>query len=165
MTDQPRAKLKSATPSQVAAAFTAAAALAVAPIAEYEGLRNAAYEDVRGVLTICYGETLGVKVGDWKSTPECQTRLAKRVRDFALAMAKCTYVQVPIVSLMALVSFGYNAGVKAYCTSTLNKLLNAGDLAGACAQLSRWDKAGGIRWKGLTVRRAAERRDCERGLT
>lgn len=158
------ARLPQASPTRVAAAFTAAAALAVGPIAQYEGLRNASYPDVGKVWTICYGETQGVTPGMWRSTKFCKSKLAVRVLEHAMGMAKCTHVLVPAISLLALISFGYNEGVKAYCTSTLNKLLNAGDLAGACAQLSRWDKVAGIRWPGLTNRRADERRDCEAGL-
>jgi len=41
--------------------------------------------------------------------------------------------------------------------STLLRELNAGDYAGAAAQFSVWDKAGGQILKGLEIRRAAER--------
>jgi GH24 family phage-related lysozyme (muramidase) len=41
---------------------------------------------------------------------------------------------------------------------------NAGDMPGACAELSRWTRAGGNELPGLVKRRAAERELCERGL-
>jgi lysozyme len=58
--------------------------------------------------------------------------------------------------LGALVSFAYNVGVGALGSSTLLRLLNAGDHAGAAAQFGRWNKAGGKALAGLTKRRAAE---------
>ncbi|HHG5564729.1 TPA: glycoside hydrolase family protein [Pseudomonas aeruginosa] len=42
--------------------------------------------------------------------------------------------------------------------------LNAGDVRGACAELSRWVYAGGKKLGGLVRRRAAERELCEIGL-
>jgi len=61
----------------------------------------------------------------------------------------------------AFVSFAYNVGAGAFCGSTLVKLANSGDMAAACAQLSRWTFAGGKQLKGLVNRRADERRICE----
>ena len=43
----------------------------------------------------------------------------------------------------------------------LARKTNAGDLAGACAELSRWTYAGGRQLPGLIKRRAAEREMCE----
>ncbi|KAF1003974.1 MAG: Lysozyme RrrD [Pseudomonas sp.] len=54
----------------------------------------------------------------------------------------------------ALVSFDYNTG--SLNTSTLLKLLNAGDYTGAAAQFARWNKNDGQVMRGLTRRRAAE---------
>lgn len=157
-------KLPQISPARQLAAFTAAATVAIAPIADHEGLRNAAYQDVAKVWTICYGETQGVARGQWRSTEFCQSKLALRVQEHAAGMARCTHVEIPRQSLVALIDFGYNVGVGAYCKSTLTAKLNAGDLAGACAQLPRWNKAGGVVWPGLVERRAWERAQCERGL-
>ena len=57
----------------------------------------------------------------------------------------------------ALMSFVYNLGSANLGPSTLLKLLNAGDYAGAAEQFLRWNKAGGQVLAGLTKRRAAER--------
>jgi lysozyme len=54
----------------------------------------------------------------------------------------------------ALVLFDYNTG--SLRTSTLLKLLNAGDYAGAAAQFARWNKNDGKVMRGLIRRRAAE---------
>ena len=69
-----------------------------------------------------------------------------------------------------LAAFGdavYNLGPTIACNkqkSTAARLLDAGDLDGACNQLPRWDKArvGGVMVSlpGLTKRRAKEREVC-----
>ena len=56
----------------------------------------------------------------------------------------------------ALVDFVYNLGAGNFEGSTLLKLVNAGDMAGAAAQFSRWNRAAGKPMRGLTRRRAAE---------
>lgn len=56
----------------------------------------------------------------------------------------------------ALVCFAYNCGVANLKSSTLLRLLNAGDISGAQAQFARWNKAAGKVMRGLTRRRAAE---------
>ena len=57
----------------------------------------------------------------------------------------------------ALVSFAFNLGLGNLRISTLLRLLNAGDFAGAADQFPRWNKAGGKEIPGLTRRRMAER--------
>lgn len=56
----------------------------------------------------------------------------------------------------ALVGFVYNLGAGNFEGSTLLKLVNAGDTAGAAAQFARWNRAAGKPMRGLTRRRAAE---------
>nr|WP_262983078.1 lysozyme [Chromobacterium amazonense] len=56
----------------------------------------------------------------------------------------------------ALVSFSYNLGLGSLQNSTLLRLLNQGDYAGAAGQFILWDKAGGKVLPGLQRRRAAE---------
>lgn len=65
-------------------------------------------------------------------------------------------VKVPLTQGQydALVLFDYNTG--ALHSSTLLKLLNAGDYAGAQAQFKRWNKNDGKVMRGLIRRRAAE---------
>lgn len=57
----------------------------------------------------------------------------------------------------ALVSFAYNLGAAALRGSTLMRLYQAGDKAGAAEQFLRWDKNDGAVMHGLTKRRNAER--------
>ncbi len=56
----------------------------------------------------------------------------------------------------ALVCFAYNCGARSLKSSTLLRLFNSGDTAGAQAQFSKWNKAAGKEMRGLTRRRAAE---------
>jgi lysozyme len=69
------------------------------------------------------------------------------------------YSPDPIFS--ALVSLAFNIGTGAFATSTLRRKLQEGDLWGASAEFSRWNKArvGGrlVTLPGLTRRREAER--------
>jgi lysozyme len=72
-------------------------------------------------------------------------------------------VTVPLFQyeFAAFVSLAYNIGVGAFCGSTLVKKLNAEDYAGACAEISKWNKFKGKPLLGLTRRRAEERAICE----
>jgi lysozyme len=56
----------------------------------------------------------------------------------------------------ALASFVYNIGPNAFRSSTLLKLLNQGDYAGAAAQFGRWNMSGGRMNPGLVARRRSE---------
>jgi lysozyme len=59
----------------------------------------------------------------------------------------------------ALVDFVVNLGCGAFATSTLLKLLNAGDYHGAAAQFERWQYVAGKQCAGLLRRRKAEEAD------
>lgn len=56
----------------------------------------------------------------------------------------------------ALVSLSFNVGLGNLKTSTLLRMVNAGEMGNAAAQFSRWNKAAGKVMKGLIRRRAAE---------
>lgn len=56
----------------------------------------------------------------------------------------------------ALVSFAYNIGSDKLRNSTLMRKHRAGDYAGAQAEFTRWNRAGGKVMRGLTRRRKAE---------
>lgn len=57
---------------------------------------------------------------------------------------------------IALCDFTFNVGSGSLAGSTLLRKLNAGDLDGALAEFSRWNRAGGHVLLGLTRRRDAE---------
>ena len=135
------------------------AAIAVACVAGFEGLRTVAYRDPVGIPTICFGETRGVKMGDRSTPDECKDLLIDRLEDFAKGVDACVTVPMSDSRKAAMVSFSYNVGVGAFCKSTLVRRLNAGD-PGACDELRKWTKAKGITLPGLVKRREEERRLC-----
>ncbi|WP_417701967.1 lysozyme [Pseudophaeobacter sp.] len=137
---------------------------AITFIGQWEGLRVDAYRDVVGVWTVCYGETKGVQRGDRYSKADCDAMLAREILAYEAALDRCLKHPVPVGMKIALVSWTYNVGAGAACTSTLVRKANTGDLAGACNELPRWNKAGGRVWAGLVNRRGAERAMCHQAL-
>ena len=138
-------------------------AIAIAMVGSFEGLRLAAYADPVGIPTICFGETKGVRLGQRATLDQCNAMLASSLQTASHAVDDCIRAPLPDDRRAALVSFAYNVGRDAMCGSTMARKLNAGDVAGACNELLRWDKAKGIRLPGLTRRRAAERDLCLQG--
>lgn len=135
-------------------------ATALVGIAIHEGYVGQTYSDVGGVPTIGFGETKGVKPGQ-KTTPErALLRLLESADEHAKGMAACIKVPLTQSEYDAYLSFTYNVGVGAFCRSNLNQKLNAGDYEGACAELLKWDKAGGRTLPGLTKRRQEEYKKC-----
>jgi len=134
----------------------------------FEGLRTYAYRDPVGIPTICFGETRGVKMGDKKSVEECKDMLANRLIEFdrEISNPRCLRdaAAIPDDSYIAFVSLAYNIGSGAFCRSTLARKANTGQLAGACREILRWDKAQGIRLPGLVKRRKAEHDLCMKGV-
>ncbi|GAP37905.1 lysozyme [Piscinibacter sakaiensis] len=156
------------TPQQrIAAAVAAAAAIAIPA----EGLRQYAYRDPPGILTVCYGSTTDVQAGRRYSLDECKARLDADMLAAVAAVERCA----PGAPLEVLAAFGdavYNIGPKIACdqsNSTAARHLAARRWRAACEQLPRWDKArvAGVlvALPGLTKRRAAERELCLRGLS
>lgn len=140
-----------------------ALAMAIAFVGMWEGKELRAYQDIVGVWTICYGETRGVRPGDVATGAQCDAQLAKALDEYNAGLNGCLTATVPDKVRVALVSWAYNVGVGAACSSTLVKLANVGDLVGACNQLPRWNRAGGREVKGLTNRRLAEQKLCLEG--
>jgi lysozyme len=69
------------------------------------------------------------------------------------------YVKVPITQTQfdALVSFAYNVGLSNFSSSTMVRLLNAGNARAAADEFPKWISAGGRVLTGLKNRRAEER--------
>lgn len=139
-------------------------------VASEEGLRTSTYFDVGGVPTVCFGETKSIKPGD-KFTPEqCREMLGNRVEhDFGPGVDKCAGSDLSATRKAAFVSFAYNAGIAAFCGSSMAKLQIAGNYAGACDALLKWNKvriAGVLVVSpGLNNRRAEEHKLCMEDLT
>jgi lysozyme len=126
-----------------------------------EGYSDKTYIPVPGdVPTIGFGTTEGVRDGDTITPPKAVEKAFRDVTKFEGAIKKCVRVPLYQYEYDAYVSFAYNVGPTAFCSSTLVKKLNAGDYEGACNELSRWVYAGGKKLKGLENRREAERKLC-----
>lgn len=123
-----------------------------------EGLRLTAYLDGGGVWTIGYGHT-GADVRGGLTIPlsEAERLLTRDLRVAEGHVNDAVKVKLTQNQFDALVSFVYNVGGGAFRSSTLLKLLNAGDYEGAASQLPRWNKDNGKVVNGLTNRRHEER--------
>lgn len=131
-------------------------------LALHEGYTDRAVIPVPGdVPTIGFGTTGGVKLGDRTTPPAALSRALRDVEKFEGAIKQCVTVPLHQHEYDAYTSLAYNIGTGAFCGSTLVRKLNAGDYAGACAEISRWDKFQGKPLRGLTIRRAEERAKCE----
>lgn len=147
--------------SKTALASVLAVAIAAPPVMYFEGRELAAYLDIVGVPTICYGSTSGVRLGQTKTDEECQELLRGELGKTVEQVSQLVKVQQPATRIAALSSFAYNVGIGAFRKSTLLKKLNAGQIMEACAELDRWIYAGGKPVNGLVKRRAVERALCE----
>lgn len=144
-------------------------AVCVACVSGFEGLRTTAYFDVGGVPTACFGETRGIRVGDTFSPDQCKTMLVDRVKnEFGPGVDRCIRHPLPPERKAAFVSFAYNAGVPAFCGSSVARKENVGDTRGACDAMLLWNKVriGGvlIPSPGLNKRRQQERALCLTGI-
>lgn len=127
----------------------------------HEGYKDKAYIPVPGdVPTIGFGTTQGVKLGD-KITPEkAVVRALSDVNKFEGALKECVTVPLTQYEYDVYVSVSYNIGSKAFCNSTMVKLLNQEKYPEACAQLKRWVYSGGVKYQGLVDRREKEYNSC-----
>lgn len=103
-----------------------------------EGKRNKAYKDTKGIPTIGVGHTQGVQIGDVWTDAQVLENLAKDVEECEEAINRLVSSPLTQDQFDALVSFIFNVGVAAFERSTLLKMLNACDYAGAANQFDRW---------------------------
>lgn len=133
----------------------------IAHIKEFEGFRGKRYLCPANKPTIGYGHVIvdseratlwNVELNEDQATKLLMKDLV-RFEDAVSAM-----VAVPLTQgqFDALVSFAYNLGEAKLRSSTLLKLLNAGDYEGARKQINRWVYSNGKKLDGLIRRRARE---------
>lgn len=113
-----------------------------------------AYQEPGDIPTIGWGCTKGVTLGMHWTLAEAEAALARELSIHETRVRESVSVPLSQGQFDALVSFDFNTG--GLKKSTLLKLLNAADYAGAAAQFARWNKMGGKELKGLTARRARE---------
>lgn len=126
-------------------------------IKSFEGLELEAYLCPADIWTIGYGHTGNVKEGDRITKAEAEALLDKDLQTFRNGVKRLVKVPLNENQFGALVSFAYNLGLGSLQSSTLLKMLNAGDYTGAADQFLRWNKSGGKVLTGLVRRREAER--------
>ncbi len=127
----------------------------------YEGYSSEAYIPVPGdKVTIGFGTTEGVKIGDTITPEKAIERAYRDIMDTETAIHKCVDVPLSQGEYDAYTSLAYNIGTSAFCNSTLVKKLNARDYEGACAELKRWIYVKGKKSQGLVNRREKEYRMC-----
>lgn len=78
------------------------------------------------------------------------------VADAEAAVKRLVTVELTQHQYDALVDFVFNIGSGNFQHSTLLRLLNSGDTAGASLEFDRWNKAAGKVLNGLVIRRNAE---------
>ena len=124
-------------------------------LTDFEGFRGEAYRDIVGVLTIGYGFTDGVKLGDKMTRAQADYRLQNDLRSYESsveqAAGRCTQNQFD-----ALVCFAWNVGIAGMRGSSVIKAHRRGDYEAAARAFGLWNKAGGKVVSGLVRRRSAE---------
>lgn len=140
-----------------------AVALAASLVTTFEGTVDHGYKDPIGIVTACTGHTGPDAQMRAYTKDECEALLYQDLLKHADAL-DCVHRPLTDQQKAALLSFAFNVGTQAFCDSSLARKANAGDMAGACAELSRWTRAGGHELPGLVRRRAAERALCETGI-
>jgi len=127
-----------------------------------EGLESEAYPDPGNPetgepWTIGYGHTRGVRRGDTCSEEQATAWLREDLGAAERAVRHLVEAPLSQGQFDALTSFVFNVGRSAFASSTLLRLLNAGDASGAAEQFKRWNRGADGPLPGLVIRRAAER--------
>lgn len=138
-------------------------------VAKWEGKRNAAYQDIVGVWTICFGHTKTARRGMVKSDAECTAMLADELVEYRDGLHEYFTPETKTKRLTpkrdaAYVSLAYNVGIRGAGRSTATRRLNAGNIAGGCEAITWWNRAGSRVVRGLVNRRSEEARMCLDGL-
>lgn len=110
-------------------------------------------------VTIGYGQTGGVKLGDTCTEQQAECWLDSQLKTRALDILNTSpnLLKHSPEKLAACLSLQYNIGKTAFNNSTLVKLLNKDDMLGASLEFPKWNKDGGIVIQGLVNRRAKEK--------
>ena len=121
----------------------------------FESCRLEAYRDIKGVLTIGWGHTSGVQMGDTCTQEQADQWFLDDVAPAETCINDAVRVTLTQNEFDALCCFVFNVGCGAFKGSTLLSLLNSG--GDPSTQFVRWDKIDGQPSNGLLRRREAER--------
>ena len=156
--------------SAVVAASRRVSAAGIKLLHDFEGFarkrpdgRVEAYLCPAGVWTIGWGSTGPdpfnggqIRKGTIWTRDQAEQRFRDHLREFEIGVDQALAAPTTPGQFDALVSLAYNIGLGAFRSSTLLRLHNARDYAGAAGQFARWNKGDGKVLPGLTRRRAAE---------
>lgn len=135
----------------------------MALIADFEGCQLTPYKDCGGVWTSGIGHTSGVTGGAQINEAQVAANFIADIQHVERGLAGCMAITMPQPVYDAVVSFAFNVGVRAACTSTLALFINKGEWRKACEQLPRWVFVKGARSAGLERRRQNEMAYCLKG--
>lgn len=125
----------------------------------FEGLKLKAYQDQVSVWTNGYGNTHGVTSATQPITlAQAEADLQRNLAECGDAVNRLTQgIKLTQNQFDALVDFVLNFGPGRLATSSLLRLLRAGDKLAAANEFPKWNHAGGVVVAGLTRRREAEK--------
>lgn len=127
----------------------------VATTSHNEGTSYKAYRDSAGVLTICQGETHGVKEGEVRTKAQCDAQLKKSLAEHAKALNGIPS-SISDVTAMGAIDLAYNIGETNFNNSSVKKAIIDGNykLAGERT----------LAWKYITVTHNGKRvkYDCSK---
>lgn len=144
--------------------ITLAAIITACPLVAYfEGYMPKTYSDPVGIPTVCYGETDKdvINLKQVFTQQECTAALGASLAIHAAAVSKCITQPIEVRQAAAVLSWSYNVGSGAACSSTLMQKLNSNKEF--CSELKRWVFAKGVQLPGLVKRRDAEFKMCTTG--
>lgn len=124
-------------------------------IKRFEGCKLKAYYCPAGILTIGWGSTGGISLGEVWTQEQADKRLEQDSYKFFMGVRKLI-PNAPERVVVACSDFAYNLGLTRFKNSTLRRKINAGDIVGSQLELLKWTRASGVVLKGLVKRRQAE---------
>ena len=125
-------------------------------IKKFEACVLTAYQDAKGVWTIGYGHTAGVKKGDKITLYQAEQFLKEDLQKFEAEANKCKRITTQ-GKYDAILDFIYNCGPTNFNSSTLKKYIECGKATWEIQeQFLRWVNSGGKKLGGLVSRRIWE---------
>jgi lysozyme len=124
-------------------------------IKSFESCKLTAYPDQKGVPTIGWGHTAGVKLGDTCSQAQADSWFLDDTHWASLEVIRTIDVAITQNQFDAVVSLVFNIGSGNWASSTLRRLIN-GHSPEASQEFLKWDHVNGAPDAGLLRRRKAE---------
>lgn len=130
----------------------------IAFIKQQEGLRQVAYRDSAGILTIGYGHTgSDVTQGIMVTESQAEQLLLKDLETAEKCVNNCVKLSITQNQFDALISLAFNIGCGNFGQSHVLARLNDGDDANAANDFLNWSHCNGVEVPGLLARREAEK--------